>query len=73
MVKHVTEEPPSLRSVSEVDIPEHLERIILRCLSKTPDDRPPSALELERELSSFDLPHWTQEDAEECWRKQKLD
>ena len=42
--------PPPLRTVRP-DVPVNLERIVSRCLEKRPEDRFPSAGELEKELS----------------------
>ena len=58
--------PPS--QVSELPIPRAIDEIVMRCLAKSPDDRPASALDLEAALSgvAFDRP-WTQERAREWW------
>ena len=60
--------PPS--QVSELPIPREIDEIVLRCLAKSPDDRPASALDLEADLSRvvFDEP-WTQERAREWWER----
>ncbi len=57
--------PPSERS--ELEVPEALDRIILRCLEKKPEDRPRSALELRRALDACGAGAWTQERAAEWW------
>jgi eukaryotic-like serine/threonine-protein kinase len=56
VLKHLQEEPepPSKRTMNP--IPEALERIVLDCLAKNPDDRPPSAMELARRLSEVSDP-----------------
>jgi serine/threonine-protein kinase len=62
-----TPTPPSQRS--EVAIPPELERIVLRCLAKRPEERPQSALELSRDLAAIGaLTEWTQESAERWWQ-----
>jgi serine/threonine-protein kinase len=48
-MKHVNEQPPSPRSVSP-SLPEAMERIILRCMKKSPADRYPHMAELSAEL-----------------------
>lgn len=58
--------PPSQRT--EIDVPADFERLILRCLSKNPDDRPSSAKELGRLLAGLESASlWTEERAEEWW------
>ena len=59
-------EPPSRRS--EIPIPASLERVVLKCLAKNPNDRPQSAGELNALLDACtDVPRWTQGDADLWW------
>jgi serine/threonine-protein kinase len=69
VVQHVTlmPTPPSTRS--EVEIPAGLERIILACLEKKPNDRPGTAAELFDELQRCDIANeWSESAAQEWWR-----
>jgi len=60
---------PAPPSSHDSDIPEELDRIIMRCLEKRPEDRFASAAELEDALTALTLPQrWTREDAENWWR-----
>ena len=61
-----TPAPPS--RMSELPIPRAIDEIVLRCLAKSPDDRPASALDLEAALSevAFERP-WTQDRARAWW------
>jgi len=45
MHKHVSAEPPRPSSIRP-DLPEYLERIVLSCLAKKPEKRPPTAGDL---------------------------
>jgi eukaryotic-like serine/threonine-protein kinase len=59
--------PPSQRS--EMPIPDDLERVVLRCLAKKPEDRPHSAHELARLLAACaGARAWTRDDALEWWQ-----
>ena len=57
--------PPSQRTSNA--IPPALERLVLSCLAKKPDDRPRSVAELNRALAAIDVPPWTEEQAREWW------
>ncbi|OYT71451.1 MAG: hypothetical protein CFK52_08125 [Chloracidobacterium sp. CP2_5A] len=46
---HANEPPPSLRSINP-EIPESLDRLVMRALAKSKNDRPPSAREFAEEL-----------------------
>ncbi len=63
---HAAPEPPSARLGAPV--PETLEELVLRCLAKSPDDRPQSALELRELLEACeDVPIWTGSEARAWW------
>jgi hypothetical protein len=64
---HTPPEPPSRRNGSPV--PAKLEALVLRCLEKRPDDRPPSALALAQALADCtDVATWTDTLAADWWR-----
>ena len=67
IAKHLQEAPvpPSQRVPNGV--PPGLERVILACLAKKPEDRPRSAAELARLLAAADVEPWTGEQAAEWW------
>lgn len=60
--------PPSQRSMTPIS--PKLESLVLRCLAKSPDDRPASAAELAEELATCPSAQpWTDADAERWWRE----
>jgi serine/threonine-protein kinase len=67
IAKHLqaTPVPPSKRALH---VPAPLERLILSCLAKDPNERPQSAGELARSLALIDLDPWSEEQATEWWK-----
>jgi eukaryotic-like serine/threonine-protein kinase len=64
---HTEATPPSQRTANAV--PADLETVILRCLRKKPEDRPPDARALREALGRCTMvPRWTIEDAAAWWR-----
>lgn len=67
-IKHATKTPEPPSKISELAVPEDLERIIMACLGKSPDDRP-DASDLWRGLGQIELGEtWTPDRAEQWWR-----
>ena len=64
---HLTKMPASLKGRGLGDITPAFERLIMRCLAKSADDRYASAAQLMRALNELDLPPWTQADAASFW------
>ena len=60
--------PPSHRGPG--DVPPELEQLVLACLAKRREDRPPSAAELDRRLAAAAVEPWTEADAEQWWTAQ---
>jgi serine/threonine-protein kinase len=59
-------EPPSRRT--ELPVPASLEKLVLRCLAKNPEERPASAEDLAGLLSNCDLTaRWDQQRARDWW------
>jgi eukaryotic-like serine/threonine-protein kinase len=52
LIAHVSEAPPAPSSFQPA-IPPELDRLVLRMLAKSPDDRPPSMEAVSRELTTF--------------------
>jgi hypothetical protein len=68
MYQHANAEPVAPSERSELEIPAELDRIILSCLAKLPEDRPQSAGELSRLLASVRTAEsWSEERAHRWW------
>jgi serine/threonine-protein kinase len=68
MIQHVNNEPEPPSARSELEVDRDLERVVLQCLMKDPDDRPPSAAELMARLESLPIARrWTPERSREWW------
>jgi CHASE1-domain containing sensor protein len=64
---HLTQRPAPLGGRGIGDLSPAFERVILRCLAKSPDDRFGSAALLMRALQELELPAWTQAHAASFW------
>jgi serine/threonine-protein kinase len=64
---HTMPVPPSQRLGRAV--PAELERLVLQCLAKSPDDRPPSARALGRALALTGIVGWTEEAGAIWWAR----
>jgi serine/threonine-protein kinase len=62
---HAVPVPPSQAGPNPV--PSRLERVVLACLEKRPEDRPLSAAALEQQLAVVDVEPWTEADARHWW------
>lgn len=66
---HVKKEPLPPSRLAEVEVPAELDALVLGCLAKQPEARPPSAAELKRRLRACPAASlWGPEDAERWWR-----
>jgi hypothetical protein len=68
MYQHANATPVAPSQRSELEVPADLDRIILSCLAKLPEDRPQSAHELSRLLAATAAGNgWTEERAHRWW------
>jgi serine/threonine-protein kinase len=65
--QHLQAEPAPPSQKAPGALPKDLDRLVLACLAKRPDDRPRSAAELGRRLALGDVPPWTDADAQRWW------
>jgi eukaryotic-like serine/threonine-protein kinase len=68
-LKHVQAAPDPPSSRTELPIPSDLERIVMHCLGKRPDDRPASAAALAEALAACSTAHWTPAEADAWWQR----
>jgi eukaryotic-like serine/threonine-protein kinase len=69
IAKHIQEVPVPPSQRTELEIDPVLDRLVLSCLAKNPEDRPQTAEELDRELGEVQTEPWSQEDAQRWWRQ----
>jgi len=68
MYQHANAEPVAPSQRSELEVPPDLDRVILSCLAKLPEDRPQSAQELSHLLAATSAAQgWTEERAHRWW------
>jgi serine/threonine-protein kinase len=68
MAKHLRAEPVPPSQRTALPIPAALERLVLACVAKKPEDRPRGAAELARALSDIEGERWSEERAAEWWK-----
>lgn len=68
MLAHVYEVPVLVNTLRR-EIPDALADVVARCLEKSPSDRYPDAKSVERALRSSIEAVWSDENADEWWRK----
>ncbi|HET9930849.1 MAG TPA: serine/threonine-protein kinase [Polyangiaceae bacterium] len=64
---HLHTSPRPVSEQSPKKVPEALERVVMACLAKRPEDRPESADALARWLAACDIPAWSNEQARAWW------
>jgi tRNA A-37 threonylcarbamoyl transferase component Bud32 len=69
VARHLRAEPVPPSQRTERPVPPALERLVLTCLAKLPEDRPASAAALARSLAAIEIEPWDQEQAREWWTR----
>src|SRR3954471_2178384 len=68
ITKHIQETPVAPSRRTELEVAPELDRAVLACLAKRPEDRPATATELDRILAEIELEPWSDEEATRWWR-----
>ena len=68
IAKHIQETPAPPSERTELEVAPELDRVVMACLAKRPDDRPQSAAELDQMLAEIELEPWSEEEATRWWR-----
>ena len=70
MLSHIQSEPIPLASRVKGTLPPGMDEIVMRCLSRNPEQRPPSMSALRAELQALVCEDaWTEEDAIDWWAR----
>jgi serine/threonine-protein kinase len=67
LLKRLNEDPLPPSARTEVLVPVELDRLVLACLARRPEDRPRSAADLSRALAAVPVEPWSDEQANEWW------
>jgi tRNA A-37 threonylcarbamoyl transferase component Bud32 len=68
VMAHMQEAPAPPSQKTELPIPASLDRVVMACLAKKPEDRPATAEALARMLEEIrEIEPWTQDEAEKWW------
>jgi eukaryotic-like serine/threonine-protein kinase len=67
IAKHIQEIPVPPSQRTEMPVAPELDRAVLACLAKRPEDRPQTAAELDRLLADIDVAPWGEEEATRWW------
>jgi serine/threonine-protein kinase len=68
ITRHIQETPVPPSARTELEVSRELDRVVLACLAKRPEDRPQTAGELDRMLSEIEVAPWSEEAATRWWR-----
>jgi len=67
LIKRLNEDPLPPSARTEVPVPAELDRLVLACLARAPEDRPRGAAELSRALAAIRVEPWSEEQARQWW------
>jgi len=67
ITKHINERPVPPSQKTEMPVDPELDRVVMTCLAKRPDERPATAGELDRMLAEIELEPWSESQAARWW------
>jgi serine/threonine-protein kinase len=67
IARHMRDQPVPPSHRTELPVPPELERLVLACLAKNPNDRPQHAADLARALGAIPVEPWSEKQAMEWW------
>ncbi|HWL41068.1 MAG TPA: serine/threonine-protein kinase [Gemmatimonadaceae bacterium] len=67
IAKHLQSEPVPPSERTDRPIPRELERLVLKCLAKDPQDRPQNAVQLQQALELIPTEGWGEDQAKQWW------
>jgi serine/threonine-protein kinase len=68
IARHMRDQPVPPSQRTELAIPPEVERLVLSCLAKSPEERPPSAEALSTSLSAIEGEPWGEAQAMQWWK-----
>ena len=68
ILKHIQEPVVRPSERSELPVPEELEKLVMWCLEKKPDDRPQRAVDLLERLEELDIDEWCSKEKARWWQ-----
>jgi serine/threonine-protein kinase len=68
ILRHMQDQPAPPSQRTELAVPGALDRLVLSCLAKAPDERPQSAAQLASSLDVIEAEPWGEEQAMRWWR-----
>ena len=68
ITRHIQETPVPPSQRSELPISPELDRVVLACLAKKPEQRPRTAAEVDRMLAQIQIEPWSEEEATKWWQ-----
>ena len=69
VIKHLNSAPIPPSQRSDIVIPEPLEKLVMACLEKDPNNRPQKISEVSRQLAAMQIERWTRTRTQKWWQE----